>query len=107
MQRGAGDGCQSLVLNNVGVSRGANVPAKGVDDGRCVASPPKPLDGGHARVVPAPHVAAVDQLEQLPLPHRDPLDRLLVAQSISESLLLVSADPAFHAYGGPLQDARH
>ena len=46
-------------------------------------------------------------LEQLPLHHRDPFDRLLVAQSISESLLLVSADGAFHAYGGPLQDARH
>jgi antitoxin (DNA-binding transcriptional repressor) of toxin-antitoxin stability system len=42
-------------------------------------------------------------LEQLPLHHRDPFDRLLVAQSISESLLLVSADPEFHAYGGPLQ----
>jgi len=45
-------------------------------------------------------------LEQLPLHHRDPFDRLLVAQSISESLLLVSADAAFEAYGGPLQDAR-
>ena len=42
-------------------------------------------------------------LEQLPLHHRDPFDRLLVAQSICESLLLVSADPAFHAYSGPLQ----
>lgn len=41
------------------------------------------------------------------LHHRDPFDRLLVAQTISESLLLVSADGAFHAYGGPLQDARH
>jgi hypothetical protein len=29
-----------------------------------------------------------------------------VAQSISESLLLVSADAAFAAYGCPLQDAR-
>ena len=45
-------------------------------------------------------------LEQLPLHHRDPFDRLLVAQSISESLLLVSADAAFDAYGCPLQDAR-
>ena len=44
-------------------------------------------------------------LEQLPLHHRDPFDRLLVAQSISESLLLVSADPVFDAYGCPLQDA--
>ena len=45
-------------------------------------------------------------LEKLPLNHHDPFDRLLVAQSISESLLLVSADGAFHAYGCPLQDAR-
>ena len=44
--------------------------------------------------------------EQLPLHHCDPFNRLLVAQSISESLLLVSADPAFDAYGCPLQDAR-
>ncbi|MFO0015101.1 MAG: type II toxin-antitoxin system VapC family toxin [Synechococcaceae cyanobacterium] len=45
-------------------------------------------------------------LEQLPLHHRDPFDRLLVSQSISESLLLVSADAALDAYGCPLQDAR-
>ena len=45
-------------------------------------------------------------LEQLPRHHRDPFDRLLVAQSISESLLLLSADSAFRAYGCPLQDAR-
>jgi PIN domain nuclease of toxin-antitoxin system len=45
-------------------------------------------------------------LEQLPLHHRDPLDRLLVAQSITESLTLLSADAAFEAYGCPLLDAR-
>ena len=44
-------------------------------------------------------------LEQLPMHHRDPFDRLLVAQSIGESLLLLSADSAFRAYGCPLQDA--
>jgi PIN domain nuclease of toxin-antitoxin system len=41
----------------------------------------------------------------LPLHHRDLFERLLVAKSISESLLLVSADGAFDAYGCPLQDA--
>jgi PIN domain nuclease of toxin-antitoxin system len=45
-------------------------------------------------------------LEQLPLHHRDPFDRLLVAQSIAESLTLLSADAAFEAYGCPLLDAR-
>ena len=46
-------------------------------------------------------------LEQLPLHHRDPFDRLLVAQSIRESLTLLSADGAFVAYGCPLWVARH
>jgi len=45
-------------------------------------------------------------LEVLPLHHRDPFDRLLVAQSISETLTLLSADAAFTAYGCPLVDAR-
>ncbi|MFM7285426.1 MAG: type II toxin-antitoxin system VapC family toxin [Cyanobium sp.] len=45
-------------------------------------------------------------LEQLPHHHRDPFDRLLIAQAISESLTLLSADGAFTAYGGLLQDAR-
>ena len=51
------------------------------------------------------HLPHLLTLEQLPMHHRDPFDRLLVAQSISESLLLLSADSAFRAYGCPLQDA--
>jgi PIN domain nuclease of toxin-antitoxin system len=50
-----------------------------------------------------PHLLA---LEQLPLHHRDPFDRLLVAQAISGPFTLLSADSAFTAYGCPLQDAR-
>jgi PIN domain nuclease of toxin-antitoxin system len=34
----------------------------------------------------------------LPLHHRDPFDRLLVAQAITRQLQVVSADPAFDAY---------
>lgn len=45
-------------------------------------------------------------LEQLPLHHRDPFDRLLVAQAIREGLTLLSADAAFGAYGCQLCDAR-
>ncbi len=37
-------------------------------------------------------------LEQLPTPHKDPFDRLLVAQANSEEALLVSADTIFAAY---------
>jgi PIN domain nuclease of toxin-antitoxin system len=35
----------------------------------------------------------------LPLHHRNPFDRMLVAQSMVEALPLVSADPALDAYG--------
>lgn len=44
------------------------------------------------------HVLALDPL---PLHHRDPFDRLLVAQAISEGLQLVSADTALDVY--PIQ----
>ena len=37
-------------------------------------------------------------LGALPFHHKDPFDRLLVAQSIEEDLTLVSADPHFSAY---------
>lgn len=41
------------------------------------------------------------EVAQLPLHHRDPFDRLLIAQAISEDVPLVSADSAFDAY--PIQ----
>jgi len=44
-------------------------------------------------------------LENLPPHHRDPFDRLLIAQAISEDLTLLSADAVFSSYGAPLQAA--
>ncbi|EAQ75246.1 MULTISPECIES: type II toxin-antitoxin system VapC family toxin [unclassified Synechococcus] len=44
-------------------------------------------------------------LEDLPPHHRDPFDRLLIAQAISEDLTLLSADAVFSSYGAPLQAA--
>jgi PIN domain nuclease of toxin-antitoxin system len=38
------------------------------------------------------------RVAQLPLHHRDPFDRLLVAQAQHEALTLVSADEAFQSY---------
>ena len=35
----------------------------------------------------------------LPGPHRDPFDRILIAQAIVDGLLLVSNERAFDAYG--------
>ena len=37
--------------------------------------------------------------ESLPPHHRDPFDRLLIAQSLLESMPVVSADPLFDRYG--------
>jgi len=41
------------------------------------------------------HVFAV---ESLPMHHRDPFDRMLIAQSLQEKLPLVTADPVFEKY---------
>ncbi len=41
---------------------------------------------------------SVMQLATLPLLHRDPFDRLLIAQAIVEGMQVVSIDNAFDAY---------
>ena len=41
----------------------------------------------------------VMRVAQLPFHHRDPFDRVLIAQSFEEQLPLVSADRSFDAYG--------
>lgn len=40
-----------------------------------------------------------EQLAKLPLHHRDPFDRLLVAQALHEGLTLVTHDRKFEPYG--------
>jgi PIN domain nuclease of toxin-antitoxin system len=45
------------------------------------------------------HVAAVDTLPPI---HKDPFDRLLVAQAILDDLILVTADPVLSRYNGPV-----
>jgi PIN domain nuclease of toxin-antitoxin system len=51
-----------------------------------------PMTGAHA-------VA----LGSLPPIHRDPFDRMLVAQAIVEGLTLVTSDPAVAKYPGPIR----
>jgi len=38
-------------------------------------------------------------VERLPFHHRDPFDRLLIAQAIEENLSIITSDPEFEAYG--------
>jgi PIN domain nuclease of toxin-antitoxin system len=49
------------------------------------------------RVLPVDWTHAV-AVEKMPFHHRDPFDRLLVAQAVAEGMPLVSADPEFRAY---------
>ncbi len=48
------------------------------------------------------HALAV---RDLPLHHRDPFDRLLIAQARCEGLTIVTADPAFAVYDVPIMPA--
>jgi PIN domain nuclease of toxin-antitoxin system len=47
----------------------------------------------------------LSRLELLPLHHRDPFDRMLVAQALSDDLTVLTADPVFAKYGVRVVDA--
>ena len=44
-------------------------------------------------------VADAERAGRLPGPHRDPFDRLLIAQAQAHDLVVVSVDAAFDRYG--------
>jgi PIN domain nuclease of toxin-antitoxin system len=46
-----------------------------------------------------PHIR---RLDQLPAAHKDPFDRLLIAQAVEETLTLVSVDPLLRDYPVPV-----
>jgi len=46
------------------------------------------------------HVVAIDNL---PVTHKDPFDRVLVAQAQVEGILLLTADPVVANYPGPVR----
>lgn len=52
-------------------------------------------NGFHYLHIEPRHTAA---LISLPYHHRDPFDRLLIAQAMVEQILIISGDPAFDAY---------
>lgn len=58
---------------------------------------PKQLIDNDMTLLPIeiPHLS---QVVQLPFHHRDPFDRLLIAQGVSAGLPLISRDPLFDAY---------
>lgn len=59
------------------------------------------LDHGYGELpVTGEHAVAVTALPPL---HKDPFDRMLVAQSIVEGMLLLTADPVVAQYPGPVR----
>ena len=44
-------------------------------------------------------VADAERAGRLPGPHRDPFDRMLIAQALARELTVVSVDPVFDRYG--------
>ncbi len=56
------------------------------------------IQGNDVELLPI-HVGHLVTLAGLPLHHRDPFDRLLVAQAQTESIQLVSTDGVLDAYG--------
>jgi PIN domain nuclease of toxin-antitoxin system len=54
------------------------------------------MNGFHYLHIEPRHTAA---LTTLPYHHRDPFDRLLIAQALVEAVPLVSVDPAIDPYG--------
>lgn len=59
------------------------------------------LDNGYSELpITSEHAVAVDDL---PAVHKDPFDRILVAQSIVEGVALLTADPLVAQYAGPIR----
>ncbi len=44
------------------------------------------------------NLAHISHLEQLPPHHKDPFDRIIIAQAVVENMTVVSVDPAFADY---------
>lgn len=59
------------------------------------------LDNGYSELpITSEHAVAIDSLPSI---HKDPFDRILVAQAIVEGITLVTADPLIMQYPGPIK----
>ena len=59
------------------------------------------LDNGYGELpITSEHVI---QIEQLPPKHKDPFDRVLIAQAIVEGIILLTNDQKVVAYPGPIR----
>jgi PIN domain nuclease of toxin-antitoxin system len=59
------------------------------------------LDNGYAELpVTSQHAVSIDVLPPL---HKDPFDRLLLAQAITEGITLLTGDAQLDSYPGPVR----
>lgn len=59
------------------------------------------LDNGYGELpIGSEHAVAIDNLPSI---HKDPFDRMLVAQATVEGILLLTADPLVAQYPGPVR----
>jgi PIN domain nuclease of toxin-antitoxin system len=59
------------------------------------------LDNGYGELaITSEHAVAIDGLPPI---HRDPFDRILVAQALVEGITLVTADETVAKYAGPIR----
>jgi PIN domain nuclease of toxin-antitoxin system len=59
------------------------------------------LDNGYSELlIGSDHALAIDGL---PLLHKDPFDRILIAQAMVEGITLLTVDPLVAQYSGPIR----
>lgn len=59
------------------------------------------LDNGYSELpIVSDHVVAIDSLPPI---HKDPFDRILVAQAAVEGITLLTSDPVVAQYPGPIR----
>lgn len=59
------------------------------------------LDNGYTELpITSEHAVAIDSLPEL---HKDPFDRILLAQALTEGVTLVTADAQLARYPGPVR----
>jgi len=59
------------------------------------------LDNGYGEIpITSEHAVMVDELPSI---HKDPFDRILIAQAMVEGIALLTADPLVAQYPGPIR----
>src|SRR5690606_34592905 len=59
------------------------------------------LDNGYAELPVASHHAVA--IDSLPPIHKDPFDRILIAQAVSEGIILLTSDAIVASYASPVR----